>query len=524
MRKNQFVLGSVIVLLLVLFTGTVAQAQDATATPVPTNHVVILVVDDFSTKSISDINHDINNFLEGKQYDPSLLCYFNPIELIEGQAMADGMGGAVTDKNGTPISHGDLVLSQTLELIDHLSNTKPFTDVSITAVPVVVKNYVISEITNAIETTTSNLTAQLGTGGNHVYFVINMSFGLVPCKDYTDLVRFINAYSIAEADTTGVLPSDFPKWNAFKAALDAVNNKVMPITRDAIIASSGHCPVAQSKNLTSNPVLSSGLQVEAIQGAEPAPEVCQLQQILFQHNTISVASSGNFGFDFPTLPAAWDGVISVSGGPECDDFNFNSIGGSENRLISQRLTFLGIPLEPTPCIATTNLNKLMLAFGLTNADKVFSSSKGEIMMPGIWDYGTGLNIVQSLIASGSSQTIMDAEANTLTVDPSTGINDFTAFKTRMQAYTLKSVGVVPGTSFAAPRMSFAMAVYLAALSEIPGLTICLGTNGLIGLAYANAATVPNWDGKDYSLGDRPNIEPSICPNLYLSAVTDRLGI
>src|SRR5262245_32702423 len=148
MRKNRFILDGTILLLLLLLTGAVVHAQEATATPLLKSNIVILVVDDFTPKTEADIAGEVskNDNIVRSGEDPTL-CYFNPLTHIEGQAMADGMGGAVVDASGKRISHGDLVFAQTLGMINQVLASNPFPDVTITAVPVSVKDYVISSIT-----------------------------------------------------------------------------------------------------------------------------------------------------------------------------------------------------------------------------------------------------------------------------------------------------------------------------------------------------------------------------------------
>lgn len=525
----KLILRGLSVALLLLFVGGGALAQQ-TPTPVPVeHHVVILVVDDFSTRIHDEI---LDRFPElagqqspeegteepAKGFDfefdglpDDALCYFNPLALVEGQAMADGMGGAAFDAAMNPISHGDLVLAQVIEMISRTPS--PYSGISISAVPVHVRDYVISDVTAAIQETISDLEHTLGP--DNVSFVVNMSFALVPCNAHSQLVNLSLDLLVASAADA---------WGDFEAALDQLTQQMDSIGTEFRSRSDVGCLFDNIQEQTPLEITEENTEEATPESTEePSPgaeDACVMQRLLLRDNVVAVASAGNFGLDFPTWPAAWPHVISVSAGTECE--GFASADGPERRLFSQRLTYPQD--EPLPWCPRGDLMNMRLDVFLTEVvagtlDPVYTSSRGEVMLPGIWNYAVGMQEVQNLTSTASLAALLDP-----------GDLFYAAylpdFEGRMTSYDLSTSDYIAGTSFAAPRMSFAMALYMAEAVQNMDLICRNSPSGAVSFAYANGLAIP-WNGLDLSLADQTSLQPLMGPNcldFYTTDVPALLGM
>ncbi len=167
-----------------------------------------------------------------------------------------GSGGQdVADADGMGggmSSHG----VQIMELLDELAMIFPNSDIGIFDVPVV--DYQVEMIIQELENTISDIQAD--------YYIVNMSFAIIPCSAYGNLAQWIETMETVQ---------DAQVWEA---------------ARQAFIR----------EYITEIPTLANSTD-----GSPNWP---------IQDNVFFVASAGNFGLDFPTWPAAWPFVISVSGG------------------------------------------------------------------------------------------------------------------------------------------------------------------------------------------------------------------
>jgi hypothetical protein len=304
----------------------------------PPDTVEILVVDDFSGESFFRITE---NF-----YDPDAMAMIlaeagypdGEIEDIQGindivnrlagtvneETFGEYVGGIYETANcvvnleeqgharagmigGSVSNHGGLVVALLEEL-----ETDFGIDVLIEQIPTT--GLRTDVVANRIQEATKK----------YDYHVINMSFVIVPCALVDDFARY--QLMMAYADDNGEIAT----LEATLAALTGFAATIPSIDNDPLL------------NLLND----------------------------YDQSVIPVASAGNFGFDFPYYPGAWETVVSVSGSE--DEYGF-------------------------------------VAYSDLYVDEYGSSNSGEVKMPGVWTRGS----------------------------------------TRAS-----------GTSFAAPRLSYLMAVYL----------------------------------------------------------------
>ncbi len=348
--------------------------------------VVILVVDDFTytkgdTTYLNEVLNRLANAGVDTGFDPPIdpndwywdeddeLCFLNLDHAGEqGVAEAGGMGGGEG-------SHGNRVAT----LLRELTAQNVY---GIEVAEVHVEDYQVSVIAQNIEAAMAEYPAS--------YYVINMSFGLVPCRLYGVLAPYIQEILAAQGNGD---------WDQFRIAVNELTGFYRETVEEfLVLAREWYC---------------SGSEVRD----------CGLIEILTRQAgqseaTIAVASAGNFGFINPIWPAAWPGVVSVSAGDEEDGF-----------------------LTPTGSLSIR-----------------IPSNSGEFVMPGFWSYISSI--------SGNTELTM-------------------------------------GTSYAAPRLSFVMAVALA----LDPSTLCFDNNtGYPGFAYAG------WSGywRDLGLAEAPVIcSPSV---------------
>lgn len=194
-------------------------------------------------------------------------------------------GFATRDTNGDlyiPAPHGSVI---TLEL-DEL-NYYYGEDVYVDVLPVKVNDY----RTNKIE---RNIRRAINTT-DYDFYIINMSFAIVPCDVVTDFEAYIEEIS------------DDPEYDDLMEVGEYL---------ESLLVDADYSQVANDPMST----------------------------MFTEYNIVGVASAGNFGLDFPFYPAAFDGVISVSGSEDANDFyssasfmpqnNFPLLGWDEANLIS----------------------------------------------------------------------------------------------------------------------------------------------------------------------------------------------
>ena len=300
--------------------------------------VVIIVADDFSGNALGTIDTG--------QFDRSEKCSVN----LEGQAFA--VRGVSADPIDEP--HGNLVFAQLEELLDD-ANAGSAIDLVPVDIQGVTTDVVASRIAEAIDDHPAD------------FYVVNMSFVIIPCEYITGFADFESQMMDARD------AKDLNKYQGlFQRAVVFYDNTVFP---------------AMSRR------------------AQNATDLDPLQSLFTSlgSNVIPVAAAGNFGLDFPFWPGAWGQVISVSAS---EGTGYHAPASWDRK-------------KDTPLLGTENLNP-----GKTTR----ISNYGEVMMPGEYN------------------------------------SDF---------------GMVSGTSFAAPRLSVVMAVYV---SEVGG-SHCQQSDGDPALAY-----------------------------------------
>jgi hypothetical protein len=201
------------------------------------------------------------------------------------------------------------------------------------------------------------------------FYVINMSFALIPCE-------YIQAFADFEGQLWAARGArDLNRYRGtFKRSVMFYDNTVFPVMS---------------------------------QRAQDEENLDPIQTLLIDlgAQAVAVASAGNFGLDFPFWPGAWGQVISVSASTG-EGFYAPSSWDKKN-------------------------NRPLLDAEVDQGKKSHISNFGEVMMPG--------------------------------------------------EYTTAAGDVVSGTSFAAPRLSFAIALYLSAV----GSDQCRTDEGHPALAYGD---------------------------------------
>lgn len=300
--------------------------------------VTILVVDDFGSVDLATLNAE--DFGAGESCAVSL----------EGQAFA--VRGFTDDP--IELSHGDLVMEQLDSLLSE-KNASGAIDLIPVDIHGVSTDVAASRIASAVSDNPSD------------FYVINMSFGIIPCE-------YIEAIAAYNADLL----------NARKTKN---NNNYRNLFKQAVIFYNG----------TAFPVMS--------QKAQRATDLDPIQEVLVSlgPQAVSVAAAGNFGLNFPFWPGAWGQVVSVSASTGT---GYYAPGDWDKK-------------KDTPLL-TADVDQ--------PGKQKRISNYGEVMMPG--EYSS-------------------------------------------------SEGVVSGTSFAAPRLSVALALYVAQV----GSGFCRDSDGDPALAY-----------------------------------------
>jgi hypothetical protein len=266
---------------------------------------------------------------------------------LEGQAF---IGRGASAGAPLPKAHGDLVYLQLQEMV-----TKAQADAFIKLVKVDIKSFTTEAIGQKIEEAMAQQPADV--------YVVNMSFVLIPCQFVKPLADFERqlADSLKANDQT----------------------KYREVKQKAALFYDGTVFPANAK------------KYQKLAGVDP------LQDFFTAHadKVIPIASSGNFGLDYPFWPGTWGQVISVSGST---GEGFNTTDSWDQK---SNAPLLGADAEEKGKKGTR------------------ISNFGDIMLPG--------------------------------------------------EYSIKDYGVVLGTSFAAPRLSMVMALYLSQV----GTAYCRKSNG-----------------------------------------------
>ncbi len=300
--------------------------------------VTIIVADDFSGTDL--------NAIDTGQFDAADNCAVS----LEGQAYA--VRGVAAD----PIdeAHGDLVFEQLEALLDAAGAGDA---IGLVAVDIqgASTDVVADRIADAIADHDSD------------FYILNMSFALIPCEMIDALAEFGGQLMSARE------AKDLNRYRGqFQRAVLFYDKTVFPVMS---------------------------------QRAQDADDLDPLQALLedLGSSVIPVASAGNFGLDFPFWPGAWGQVISVSAS-------------------------VGAGYHAPSAWDKKNDTPLLDAEGANPNQRMRVSNYGEVMLPGEYasDYGP-----------------------------------------------------VSGTSFAAPRLSVALALYV---SEVGG-NYCRQPDGDPALAH-----------------------------------------
>lgn len=323
MRNAHLPLLFTLILLSVLGFAGVAQSQTSAT-------VAIIVADEFGTAAAPTTQ---------ATPAPNESCAVN----FEGQAWATR--GASTAPITAP--HGELVIEQLEELLAdfNLTATVPLVEVDIVGLTT-------EEVALAIEDAMTAYPAQ--------YYVVNMSFAIVPCE-------FLDAIADMESELANA-----------RSARDANRHRGL-FQRAVTFYGDTVYPVNSQK-------------------FQSATNLDPLQTLFetYEATVIPVAAAGNFGLNYPFWPGAWGQVISVSAS--------TGEGFAAPSTWDRR--------RDTPLLTDTQ--------GQGQGGRRVSNY-GEVMLPG----------------------------------------EFTSVE-----------GLVSGTSFAAPRLSALIALYLSA-----GNTPCVASNG-----------------------------------------------
>lgn len=322
----------------VLVAGIAPVALPASAQG--TYSVAIIVADDFSGTPLDAI--------DTAQFGADDNCTVS----LEGQAYA--VRGVAADPIDVP--HGDLVLAQINELLDDAGAAG-----AIAVVPVDIQGLTTDVAATRISDALNDHAAD--------FYVVNMSFVIVPCEYITALADLEDQLAEARNEKN---PNKYN--NLFQRSVVFYDGTVFP---------------AMSNR------------------AQQATDLDPLQTLFtsLRGGLIPVAAAGNFGLDFPFWPGAWGQVISVSAS---DGTGYHAPATWDDK-------------KDTP---------LLGAQGPNPGKSTHISNYGEVMLPGEY---------------ASDQ------------------------------------GAISGTSFAAPRMSVALALYV---SEVGG-AYCQQPDGDPAFAYGD---------------------------------------
>lgn len=265
-----------LLLMLALVSTLSISSPVATADEEPNRRVLVLVVDDFRP------THNPDGTLKSHLSDEES-CMLNVAGAgftTHGTGLATrgawfatrgawfatrGAGFATRGVDGNlfiPESHGDVIYAQLEELDFYYGN-----GYDIDIIKVQWNNYNVEKLKDAIDKAINDNDDDYG------YFVVNMSFAILPC----DVVNNFNQYL-----------NELEEDEYYDKLEDA------------------------------------GKYLEELLEQYSGDHYQYENIIAGRSNVIGVASVGNFGLDFPFYPATWDGVIGVSGSDDYNDFYASS--------------------------------------------------------------------------------------------------------------------------------------------------------------------------------------------------------
>ena len=177
--------------------------------------VAILVVDDFSGRSLDEISVDVADF--------SGLCLFDPQSIGQGHAMARGMG-----TNVPGWTHGQSVVT----LLESINGA------GLEIEEVGVTSYRAQDIVDQIR---SRLDAPQRS------FVVNMSFAFIPCELYPRLVELDRAAAQEDWDYYNSVRIDMEEQYRWFDASDNPMRSITDLGNVVVVASAGNfgfaCPL-----------------------------------------------------------------------------------------------------------------------------------------------------------------------------------------------------------------------------------------------------------------------------------------
>ena len=285
--------------------------------------VAIIVVDEFSTVDENTIR-DLN-FEDGENCAVS----------IHGQGYVS-MGASAENVDEL---HGNVVISQFEDL---LSEYELEDSVSLHSVDIA--SLTTTSISDGIQAVIDDAQAD--------YYVVNMSFVLLPCEHAGNAKSLQAQLSAArgQGDNAG-------RGQAFDDSVSFLTETVIPA------ASQSFEDIADDENIDALQSLLSDLGSQAV----------------------LVAAAGNFGLDFPLWPAAWENVISVSASNGADMLTADSWDSDDD----------------------TPLLSVELQRGNSNQfDTERVSNYGEVMMPGEYDHADLGTIIGTSFAAPRLSVIM----------------------------------------------------------------------------------------------------------------------
>ncbi len=193
------------------------------------------------------------------------------------------------------------------------------------------------------------------------FIVVNMSFSFLPCS----LVPLLNEYENAFERASSADPALQEFQNVVNALLASQISREMQNINLSLQKSEINCQSFQSPN-----------EQYSLIG-----DLCRLENL---SRTVSlVAAAGNNGnWPFPTIPALWNGVLSVSA---CDEDAFltckGRIAGWSNRgdvIAPGDLKFNGVPRQGTS-FAAPRISALMAIYLATQGDRCRTPDRGYTM-------------------------------------------------------------------------------------------------------------------------------------------------
>lgn len=355
------------VFLMVLSVLSLVLGVNPTSTQAQTEpqSVVILVVDEFSVVDLESIRQ--------AEFAVDETCAVN----LQGQGYA--VRGASTDTSVVDVLHGEVVYSQIETMWKDAGE------------PEHIKLVQVDTAGLTTDTIAESIREAIAQEAPETYFIINMSFVIVPCENVETVVSLDKEFAEGRAANSRTVRQTFESQRSL------IENTITP---------------ALTERMT---IDTSGISADEASLDELNLDPLQVLFIELGSRAIPIASAGNFGFNYPFWPAAWNEVVSVSAS-NGTGFTPPSAWNAQNN-------------RPLLSVRSAGLST-----SRSSVEQVISNY-GEIMLPGEYEYA--------------------------------------------------DVGTVIGTSFAAPRLSVILALYLSEVGDLQ----CRQSQGTPALAYGEWANL-----------------------------------